>query len=184
MPVPASFELVDNEGATGALNTLATVAVRSEAPIQDFDLARFGEEWSDDVSVDSGHNGCDTLNDILRRDLTAASLDPQSACIVRSGTLEDVYTGDSVSLDDLVIDHVVSLTDAWRKGAQDLHAKAHKNLANDPRHLQSVARSVSAENGRDASAWLPPNENYQCTYVTRQVEVKAAYQQWTTITEH
>jgi len=28
----------------------------------------FGQAWSDDVRVDGGRNGCDTRNDILRRD--------------------------------------------------------------------------------------------------------------------
>ncbi|WP_253250118.1 HNH endonuclease family protein [Rhodococcus sp. BUPNP1] len=75
------------------------------------------------MAVDGGHNGCDTRNDILRRDLTAVSLDPQSVCTVRTGTLEDVYTGDSVAFDDVVIDHVVSLRDAWQKGAYELDAE-------------------------------------------------------------
>ncbi|WAL47931.1 MULTISPECIES: DUF3761 domain-containing protein [Rhodococcus] len=185
LPAPASFELVDSDRATQALKTLATIRVRDEAPAAQFDLTRFGEEWSDDVAVDGGHNGCDTRNDILRRDLTAVSLDPQSACTVRTGTLEDVYTGDSVVFDDVVIDHVVSLSDAWQKGAYELGAETLRDLANDPRNLQAVAQSVSTEKSdRDASAWLPPNEGYRCTYAARQVEVKAAYQLWTTITEH
>src|ERR1700761_9793285 len=30
----------------------------------DFNRARFGEPWSDDVNVDYGHNGCNTRDDI------------------------------------------------------------------------------------------------------------------------
>lgn len=185
LPAPAAFEPIDDDGATRALKTLATIAIREESAVEEFDPSLIGEEWSDDVTVDGGHNGCDTRNDILRRDLKPVSLHPQSACTVRSGTLEDVYTGDSVSFDEVVIDHVVSLTDARKKGAQDLDPETLQNLANDPRNLQAVAQSISTEkNGRDASAWLPSNDAYRCTYVARQVEVKAAYQLWTTITEH
>ena len=36
----------------------------------DFSRYRFGEPWSDDVNVEFGHNGCNTRDDILRRDLT------------------------------------------------------------------------------------------------------------------
>jgi len=174
LAAPTVFERVDEEGATQALNTLAAIPVRSKASTREFDLSSFGEEWSDDVTVDGGHNGCDTRNDILRRDLAAATFEPQSACTVRTGTLEDAYTGDSVSFDDVAIDQVVSLTDVWQKGGQDLDADALRNLANDPRNLQAIAKSVKAEkDGGDASTWLPPNEDYRCTYVVRQIEVKA-----------
>ena len=36
----------------------------------DFSRYRFGEPWSDDVNVEFGHNGCNTRDDVLRRDLT------------------------------------------------------------------------------------------------------------------
>jgi hypothetical protein len=36
----------------------------------------------------------------------------------------------------------------------------------------------------DAATWLPPNKAYRCTYVSRQVEVKAAYGLWVTQAEH
>ena len=35
----------------------------------DFARYHFGEAWSDDVNVEFGHNGCNTRDDILRRDL-------------------------------------------------------------------------------------------------------------------
>ena len=31
-----------------------------------------------------------------------------------------------------------------------------------------------------AASWLPPNRAYRCTYVSRQIEVKAAYGLWVT----
>ena len=36
----------------------------------------FGQRWSDDVTVEFGHNGCDTRNDILRRDLRDVIVKP------------------------------------------------------------------------------------------------------------
>ena len=48
---------------------LATLAVKGRAPKTGYDRSRFGVAWTDDVTVADGHNGCDTRNDILRRDL-------------------------------------------------------------------------------------------------------------------
>ena len=40
---------------------------------------------------------------------------------------------------------------------------------------------VNQEKGDgDAATWLPPNKSYRCTYVTRIVDVKAAYGLWVT----
>lgn len=49
-------------------------------------------------------------------------------CVVDSGTLAEPYTGRSVAFrkadgDAVHIDHVVALSDAWRKGAQAWPAK-------------------------------------------------------------
>ncbi|MDH6283910.1 hypothetical protein M2284_001517 [Rhodococcus sp. LBL1] len=54
----------------------------------------FGQAWTDNVTVDGGHNGCDTRNDILHRDLIDITLKPGSNnCTVLTGTLHDTYTG-------------------------------------------------------------------------------------------
>jgi hypothetical protein len=39
---------------------LAALAVRGRAAKTGYDRAMFGQAWSDDVSVEGGHNGCDT----------------------------------------------------------------------------------------------------------------------------
>ena len=35
----------------------------------------------------------------------------------------------------------------------------------------------------DAASWLPPNKGYRCTYVSRQIDVKALYSLWVTQAE-
>ncbi|MHD0278609.1 DUF3761 domain-containing protein [Rhodococcus aetherivorans] len=191
LAAPALFPQVDSQAATQSLTTLASIPTRTELPETEYDPSRFGEPWSDDVTVDGGHNGCDTRNDILRRDLSAVTIQPGSrGCAVLSGTLNDPYTGTSVAaigdtLDDVVIDHVVPLPDAWQKGAQALDAATLQNLANDPRNLQATASSISVQKAdRDSAGWLPPHGQYRCTYVARQVEVKAAYHLWMSPPEH
>ena len=43
-----------------------------------YSRSQFGDAWTDDTPAVDGHNGCDTRNDILRRDLTAEHLMPRS----------------------------------------------------------------------------------------------------------
>src|SRR4029078_9082567 len=108
-----------------ALAALATLAVKGRAPRTSYDRAVFGPAWAD---VD--HNGCDTRNDVLRRDLTAYRLKAGTrGCLVLSGTLHDPYTGTTGAFGrgpgtstKVQIDHVVALSDAWQKGAQQLPA--------------------------------------------------------------
>ena len=68
-----------------ALALLATLPVKGRAPKTGYSRDQFGPAWSD---VD--HNGCDTRNDVLRRDLTSVALRPGTRdCVVLSGVLAD-----------------------------------------------------------------------------------------------
>ncbi|MCW2558163.1 MAG: hypothetical protein JWP55_2127, partial [Mycobacterium sp.] len=62
---------------------------------RDFVRFRFGEAWSDDVDVELGRNGCNTRDDVLRRDLTGVVLRP-GTCFVQHGTLHDPYRGETI----------------------------------------------------------------------------------------
>jgi hypothetical protein len=71
---------------------------------------------------------------------------------------------------------VVSLSDAWYKGARDWDDQRRRDFANDPRNLLAVAGNANFDKAfRDAAGWLPPNGAYRCEFVARQVEVKSAY---------
>ena len=82
-PTPPPDDLTTSHGTTpetqpevrpgSAVTTLATLAIKGRAPKTGYDRDRFGQAWAD---VD--RNGCDTRNDILRRDLTA--------CTIKAGT--------------------------------------------------------------------------------------------------
>ena len=178
--------------AASAQTTLDSLPVKGRAPKTGYSRAQFGQAWSDDVTVADGHNGCDTRNDVLRRDLTGVVLKPNTRdCVVTSGTLDDPYTGKSIAFtrgtttsSKVQIDHVVALSDAWQKGAQLLSAEQRRNLANDPRNLQATDGPTNQAKGAgDAATWLPPNKAYRCTYVERQIQVKAVYHLWVTAAE-
>src|SRR4051812_8204442 len=65
---------------TSALAALAAVPVKGRAPLTGYTRDQFGSGW-----VDTDHNGCDTRNDVLRRDLTDDVLKPGTkGCVVLS----------------------------------------------------------------------------------------------------
>lgn len=177
---------------TTALALLATLAVKGRAPNTGYSRAQFGPAWTDDNDDPDGHNGCDTRNDVLRRDLTAVTIKPGSnGCTVLSGTLHDPYTGATIAFTRgtrtsgaVQIDHVVALDDAWQTGAQYWPARRRVDLANDPLELLAVDGPANEAKGAgDAATWLPPNKAYRCAYVARQVAVKARYGLWVTPAE-
>ncbi|MFC4603851.1 HNH endonuclease family protein [Rhodococcus kronopolitis] len=179
-------------GASATLATLDTIPVKGRAPKTGYDRDLYGPAWTDDVGVAGGHNGCDTRNDILRRDLTAVTYKTGTRdCVVLTGTLADPYTGKTVDFvrgqntsSAVQIDHVVALSDSWQKGAQKLDAQTRKDFANDPRNLlASDGPANQQKSDSDAASWLPANKAFRCAYVAKQVEVKAAYRLWVTQAE-
>lgn len=175
-----------------ALSLLDSLRVAGRAPKTGYDRDKFGPAWTDDVSVPFGHNGCDTRNDILKRDLHELTYKPNTRdCIVATGTLDDDYTNKTIHFvrgqgtsDDVQVDHIVALSDAWQKGAQKLSDDRRRDLANDPLNLQAVDGPTNQSKGdSDAATWLPPNKNYRCAYLTRQIQVKSVYELWVTEAE-
>lgn len=172
---------------------LDTLPVKGRAPKTGYDRAHFGPAWSDAADVEAGRNGCDTRNDILRRDLRASVTSQASdGCLVVRGQLVDVYTGKTIDFmrgqvtsAAVQVDHVVALSDAWQKGAQQLTPEARMAFANDPLNLQAVDGPINQQKGDgDAATWLPPHRDYRCTYVARQVLVKERYGLWVTSAEY
>ena len=169
---------------------LKELSVKGWDRMTDFSRYRFGEPWSDDVNVEFGHNGCNTRDDILRRDLTGLAVRP-GTCYAQSGVLSDPYTGESIAFvrgpdtsEAVQIDHLVSLSDAWYKGAREWDEQHLRDFANDPRNLLAVGAKANFDKAfRDANAWLPPNRAFRCEFVARQVAVKAAYRLWVSANE-
>jgi hypothetical protein len=148
---------------------------------------QFGPSWSD---VD--RNGCDTRNDILKRDLTGEVFKEKThECVILSGVLKDPYSGESINFVrgvvtsmEVQIDHVVALSNAWQTGAFKLTLKERTAFANDPLNLLAVKGRLNSQKGDgDAATWLPPLKSYRCEYVSRQVAVKIKYKLWFTAPE-
>lgn len=166
-----------------AQQTLEQLAVKGRAPKTGYTRTQFGAGWTN-----SG--GCDTRNRILARDLKDILYEINS-CVVLSGRLEDPYTGKTISFArgqgtsaSVQIDHVVALSDAWQKGGQLLSAPLREQFANDGLNLLAVDGGANQQKSDgDAATWLPPNKPMRCSYVARQISVKAKYSLWITAAE-
>ena len=57
-------------------------------------------------------------------------------------------------------------------------------FANDPLNLLAVKGRLNSQKGDgDAATWLPPLKKYRCTYVSKQISIKAKYNLWVTTPE-
>ena len=168
-----------------ALTALNKLPVKGRAPKTGYSREQF-PHWKD-----PDKNGCDSRNDILKRDLTKVVFkEGTNNCKVIAGTLLDPYSNKVIAFDlnksssTIDIDHVVALSNAWQTGAFQLTLEQRTNFANDPLNLLAVDFKLNRQKGDgDAATWLPPYKSYRCTYVARQVSVKTKYKLWVTAPE-
>lgn len=171
-----------SQGVAGdAARVLNELEIKGRAPKTGYARSQFGDGWL-------LKDGCDMRNIILARDLKDAVI---TDCKVQSGVLYDPYTAKTITFqrgastsDDVQIDHVVALSDAWQKGAQALTPEERKQFANDPLELLAVEGAANQQKGDgDAASWLPANKGFRCQYVARQIAIKKKYSLWVTAAE-
>ena len=170
-----------------ASSVLSSLPVKGRAPKTGYARAQFGQAWAD---VD--RNGCDTRNDMLKRDLTEIVYKVKTRnCVVATGILLDRYSGETINFVrgnvtsmEVQIDHVVALSNAWQTGAFKLTVLQRTALANDPMNLFAVKGRLNLQKSDgDAATWLPPLKSFRCAYVAQQIAVKAKYSLWVTAPE-
>lgn len=181
-PVHVTIEQTEDTGeqATDLLETLKT---KGRAPKTDYERSQFGNGWAT-------WRECDVRNKILARDLKDVTYQ-EDGCTVLKGTIHDPYTGEvihftrgSSTSSEVQIDHVVALSDAWQKGAQQLEREQRVQFANDDLNLLAVDGPANQQKGAgDAATWLPKNKAFRCQYIARQIAVKAKYSLWVTDVE-
>jgi hypothetical protein len=168
------------------VDVLAGVA---EIPVRirgfDYRRAAFGDAWTDDNPAPGGHNGCDTRNDILDRDLVDKTYVSIKRCphAVATGTLHDPYTNATVAFvrgeqvgASVQIDHIVPLALAWDLGARDWPDDLRLRFANDPANLLAVAGGANQDKGdSEPVAWMPPNVAFRCQYAMAFIAVLRGY---------
>ena len=168
------------------VDVLAGVA---EVPmrIRGFDYRRdaFGDSWSDDNPAPGGHNGCDTRNDILDRDLADKTYVSIKRCptAVATGRLHDPYTNAEVAFvrgnqigAAVQIDHIVPLALAWDLGARNWTDDLRLRFANDPANLLAVQGEANQiKSDQEPASWMPPNTAFHCQYAVQFIEVLRGY---------
>jgi len=138
------------------LSAIAEVPVR----IHGYDYRRdaFGDSWTDDNPAPGGHNGYDTRNDILNRDLVDKTYVSIKRCpnAVASGTLHDQYTNDTVPFvrgnqvgAAVQIDHIVPRVGVGPRGAEldRRHAAALRQRSSEPDRSRGPGESGQGRQG-------------------------------------
>jgi hypothetical protein len=175
------------ESIASGLSVIQTQITKGRAAKTGYTRDQFGPAWAD---VD--RNGCDTRNDILKRDLVSEVFkEKTNGCTVLTGTLVDPFSGETINFvqgaktsSEVQIDHVVALSNAWQTGAFKLTADQRKAFANDPLNLLAVKGRLNSQKGDgDAATWLPPLKSFRCDYVSKQIAVKIKYKLWFTAPE-
>jgi hypothetical protein len=151
----------------------------------DYRRDAFGDTWTDDNPAPGGHNGCDTRNDILDRDLIDKTYVSIKRCpnAVASGTLHDPYTNATVPFvrgaqvgAAVQIDHIVPLALAWDLGARSWTDDMRVRFANDPGNLLAVDGPANQDKGdKEPATWMPPNHAFWCQYAVQFANVLRGY---------
>lgn len=181
---PAPLPQRSAEAVARAREVIDSLPVKGRAPLTGYRREEFGNGWAD-----KDGDGCSTREDVLRRDLRDVVL--RDSCAVASGTLLDPYSGTAIefragpdSSDEVQIDHVVALANAWQTGAQQWTAQKRAAFANDLGELLAVDGDLNQlKQAADAATWLPPNKGFRCQYVAMQVLIKHRWGLWLTAAE-
>jgi hypothetical protein len=168
------------------VDVLAGIAV---VPVRlrgfDYRRAAFGDAWTDDNDAPGGHNGCDTRDDILDRDLVDKTYVSTSRCptAVATGVLHDPYTSGTIPFlrgnktgAAVQIEHIVPLAYAWDQGARYWTDQLRIRFANDPANLLAVERQANQDKGdQEPANWMPPNAAFHCQYAMQFIAVLRGY---------
>ena len=162
------------------------VVLPQRARRYDYRRPAFGDAWDDNNDAPGGHNGCDTRDDILNRDLVDKTYVSIKRCpdAVATGTLHDPYTNTTVAFqrgaqigESVQIDHIVPLSYAWDMGAYGWPAAERLRFANDPANLLAVEGQANQDKGDSPPAlWMPPNKAFACQYAVQFIAVLRGYQ--------
>jgi hypothetical protein len=152
----------------------------------DYHRSAYGDAWDDDNDAPGGHNGCDTRDDILNRDLVDKTYVSIKRCpnAVATGTLHDPYTNTTIVFqrgakvgEAVQIDHIVPLAYAWDMGAYGWGVPERMRFANDPANLLAVEGQANQDKGDSPPAlWMPPNTAFACQYAMQFIAVLRGYQ--------
>ena len=159
------------------------VRTAGRGPKTGYDRDKFGTAWKDGIDgVPLARNGCDTRNDLLKRDGKSVKYRQGSKCVVIEMTLNDPYTGKTISFEKaeaakVQIDHMMPLSYDWQMGASRWSETKREQIANDPLNLIPVdGPSNGSKSDSGPASWLPPYKPIRCSYAVRFAQVAIKYE--------
>ena len=169
---------------TDVLAGIAVVPLRIRG--YDYRRAAFGDAWDDDNDAPGGHNGCDTRDDILDRDLVDKTYVSIKRCpnAVATGTLHDPYTNATIAFqrgakvgESVQIDHIVPLAYAWDMGASAGRIPSGcVSPTTRPTCWPSQGQANQDKGDLPPALWMPPNKAFACQYAMQFIAVLRGYQ--------
>ncbi|MEZ0072222.1 HNH endonuclease family protein [Planotetraspora sp. GP83] len=179
---PGLAPITSDKDRAAARKLIDKVPTKGRGPKTGYDRDEFGYAWADNADgIPLAHNGCDTRNDLLKRDGVEVKFRSGSDCVVVSMTLYDPYTGKTIEwrkqdAAEVQIDHVMPLSYDWQMGASRWSDGKRKQIANDPLNLLPVDGSTNSSKGDSGPAsWLPPVKGIRCSYAVRFAQVALKY---------
>lgn len=147
---------------------LADLRIAPENPDKGYKRSDFGS-WRS-----TGH-GCNTRTTLLKN--TGQDVRTSDHCRVTSGSWYSAYDGKPVSrANQLDIDHLVPLKEAYRSGADHWNRQQRENYANDPLVLIPVSKASNrSKSDQDPDSWRPSNHSSWCENANRWIEIKKRY---------
>nr|WP_244362761.1 HNH endonuclease family protein [Streptomyces aquilus] len=181
---PGLAAITSDADKAKARDLIEKIATKGRGPKTGYDRDEFGYAWMDSApgGVPFSHNGCDTRNDLLKRDGDDVRFRSGSDCVVTSMTLADPYTGKEIDwvkarATKVQIDHVMPLSYDWQMGAARWTKGKREDIANDPLNLIPVDGPTNGSKSDSGPAsWLPPNKTIRCSYAVRFAQVSLKYE--------
>ncbi|RAJ70327.1 uncharacterized protein DUF1524 [Streptomyces sp. Amel2xB2] len=167
---PAQAEPPAPPSASQAKTMLDGLTEQEEGSMDGYDRDKF-PHWSDQG------DSCDTREAVLKRD--GEGVETGSDCYPTSGSWTSPYDGEKwTDPSDVDIDHMVPLAEAWKSGASDWTQDKREELANNLEisQLLAVTDNVNqSKSDRDPAEWMPPKDDFHCTYARMWIWVKDTY---------
>ncbi|WP_202918186.1 HNH endonuclease family protein [Streptomyces cavernae] len=180
---PGLSPVATDRDEAAARKLIDRLSTKGRGPKTGYARDEFGYAWMDTADgVPLARNGCDTRNDLLRRDGQKLRFRSGSDCVVVAMTLHDPYTGTTIEwrkqqASEVQIDHVVPLSYGWQMGASRWPEGKRKQFANDVLNLMPVeGRANSAKGDSGPASWLPPSKQIRCAYAVRFAQVAIKYE--------
>jgi Protein of unknown function (DUF1524) len=154
---------------------LATLTVTEEGSDAGYERDEFGEGWRTD------RRDCDVRERVLAEESQVPVTREDDECTVVEGEWVSLYDGYATpDPDELEIDHVVALAEAWESGADDWSDERRERFANDTRRPDALIAVTAATNqsksDRDPAEWMPPNRDAWCRYAEAWITQKSAWE--------